>query len=213
MSERPSGSLTSWRRCLLRAAQHSDAVNRWVPKHLGAETPEAILTREDMRVAFVIAIVGMLASAGSSQAQSPARRAPGAVARRFIDAQLSDSAFRHLRCVSAGVGDCPGGVLIVRGYSLGDGVRTPDTARYAVEFQVVGIVGVSEGGPFFMPRSGVDSAEVLVVRRAGHWMVRPSRNPSEERVRTTADVARGYFDLDASDRRLLDTAVAMPRRP
>ena len=115
-----------------------------------------------MRIAFVITIVGMLASGESSEAQSPARQPPTAVARRFIDVQLSDSAFRHLRCVSAGVGDCPGGVLIVRGYRLGDGVRTPDTVRYAVEFQVVGIVGVSEGGPFFMPRSWVDSAEAAV---------------------------------------------------
>jgi hypothetical protein len=75
-------------------------------------------------------------------------------------------------------------VLIVRGYRLGDGVTTSDTVRYAVEFQVVGIVGVSEGGP-----------------------------QSDERVRTTADVARGYFDLDMSDRSLLDSAVAVPRRP
>lgn len=180
---------------------------------MGSEATEAILTREDMRIAFVVTIVGMLASGESSEAQSPASRAPTAVAGQFIDAQLSDSAFRHLRCVSAGVGDCPGGVLIVRGYRLGEGKWTPDTVRYAVEFQVVGIVGVSEGGPFFMPRSWVDSAEVLVVRRARHWMVRSPRGQSDERVRITADVARGYFDLDASDRSLLDTAVAVPRRP
>jgi hypothetical protein len=166
-----------------------------------------------MRIAFLITIVGTLASGESSEAQSPARRPPMAVATRFIDAQLSDSAFRHLPCVSAGVGDCPGGVLIVRGYGVGDGVRTPDTVRYAVEFQVVGIVGVSEGGPFFMPRSWVDSAEVLVVRRAGDWIVRLPRHESDERMRTTADVARGYFDLDMSDRSLLDSAVAVPRRP
>jgi hypothetical protein len=180
---------------------------------VGSETTEAILIREEMRIAFVITIVGMLASGESSEAQSPARRPPTAVARRFIDARLSDSAFRHLRCVSAGVGDCPGGVLIVRGYRLGDGVRTPDTVRYAVEFQVVGIVGVSEGGPFFMPRSRIDTAEVLVVRRAGDWMVRSPRHQSDEPVRTTADVARGYFDLDMSDRSLLDSAIAVPRRP
>ncbi|MDP9225769.1 MAG: hypothetical protein M3P18_18400 [Actinomycetota bacterium] len=180
---------------------------------MGSETTAAILTREGMRIALVITVVGMLASGESSEAQRPGRRAPAAVAERFIDAQLSDSAFRLLRCVSARVGDCPGGVLIVRGYRLGDGVRTPDTVRYAVEFQVVGIVGVSEGGPFFMPRSWVDSAEVLVVRRARHWMVRLRRGQSDERVRTTADVARGYFDLDATDRSLLDTAVAVPRRP
>ncbi|MEA2712810.1 MAG: hypothetical protein QOK27_771 [Gemmatimonadales bacterium] len=166
-----------------------------------------------MRIAFVITIVGMLASGRWSEAQSVAKRPPAVMAGRIIDAQLSDSVFRHRRCVSAGVGDCPGGVLIVRGYSLGDGVRTPDTVRYAVEFQVVGIVGVSEGGPFFMPRSWVDSAEVLLVRRAGHWMARSPRRQSDERVRTTADVARGYFDLDASDLSLLDTAVAVPRRP
>ena len=180
---------------------------------MGSETTEAILTRLDMRIAFVITTVGMLASGESSGAQSVATRAPAVAAGRFLDAQLSDSAFRLLRCVSAGVGDCPGGVLIVRGYRLGDGVRTPDTVRYAVAFQVVGIVGVSEGGPFFMPRSWVDSAEVLVVRRAGHWMVRSPRHQSDERVRTTGDVARGYFDLDATDRSLLDTAVAVPRRP
>jgi hypothetical protein len=178
-----------------------------------SETTEVILTRENRRIAFVMTIVGMLASRESSEAQSPARRAPAAVAGRFIDAQLSDSAFRHLRCVSAGVGDCPGGVLIVRGYRLGDGISAPDTVRYAVEFQVVGIVGVSEAAPFFMPRSWVDSAEVLVVHRAGHWMVRSPRRHGDERVRTTADVARGYFDLDASDRSLLDTAVAGPPRP
>jgi hypothetical protein len=164
-----------------------------------------------MRIAFVITIVGVLASGASSEGQSP-RRTPAAVARRLIDAQLSDSAFRHLHCVSAGVGDCPGGVLIVRGYRLGEGILAPDIIRYAVEFQVVGIVGVSEAAPFFMPRSWVDSAVVLVVRRSGHWMVRP-QDQRDERVRTTADVARGYFDLDASDRGLLDRAVAMPRRP
>jgi hypothetical protein len=70
---------------------------------VGSETTEAILIREEMRIAFVITIVGMLASGESSEAQSPARRPPTAVARRFIDAQLSDSAFRHLRCVSAGI--------------------------------------------------------------------------------------------------------------
>jgi len=166
-----------------------------------------------MRVAFLITIVGTLASGRSSEAQSAAKRAPAVVAGRFLDAQLSDSAFRHWRCVSSGVGDCPGGVLIVRGYRLGGGVRTPDTVRYAVEFQVVGIVGVSEGGPFFMPRSWVDSAEILVVRRARQWMVRLPRGRSDERVRTTGDVARGYFDLDTTDRSLLDSAVAVPRRP
>ena len=58
-----------------------------------------------MRIAFVITIVGMLASGRSSEAQSAAKRPPAAVAGRIIDAQLSDSVFRHRRCVSAEVGD------------------------------------------------------------------------------------------------------------
>lgn len=74
---------------------------------VGSETAEAILTREDMRVAFVIAILGMLASGGSSQAQSPARRAPAAVARRFIDAQRDPSS--SCRQAHASLSAIPGG--------------------------------------------------------------------------------------------------------
>jgi hypothetical protein len=166
-----------------------------------------------MRIALVITTVGMLASGESSGAQTAADPEQAVVAGRFIGAQLSDSAFRHQHCISAGFGDCPGGVLIVRGYRLGESVWARDTVRYAVEFQVVGIVGVSEAAPFFMPRSWVDSGEVLVVRRGRHWTARSPRSRNGEPVRTTADVARDYFDLDATDRSLLDTALAVPRGP
>jgi hypothetical protein len=72
---------------------------------------------------------------------------------------------------------------------------------------------VSEAAPFFMPRTWVDSGAVLLVRRGAHWMAHLPGSRSDEPVRTTADVARGYFDLDETDRSLLDTAVAAPRRP
>jgi hypothetical protein len=166
-----------------------------------------------MRIALGITIVAMLASGESSGAQTAAMAKPATVARRFIDRQLSDSAFRSLHCVSGGFGDCPGGVQIVGGYALSDGVAARDTLRYAVAFQIVGIVGVSEGGPFFMPRAWVDSGEVVVARRGGHWVVRSPRRIGDKATRTTAAVARGYFDLDAADRRLLDTAIAGPHRP
>ena len=156
-----------------------------------------------MRIAFLITIAGVLASQ-RARAQTPAEREPAVVAGQFVDGQLSDSAFRKRPCVSAGFGDCPGGVQIVRGYRLGKGVRARDTVRYAVEFQVIGIVGVSEAAPFFMPRSWVDSGEVLVVRRGRHWIIGPPQRGSDEPVRTTADVAQGYFDLDATDRSLLE---------
>jgi hypothetical protein len=164
-----------------------------------------------VRVAFLITIAGV-GAARLSRAQTAAEPGPAVVAGRFIDGHLSDSAFRHKHCVSAASGDCPGGVQIVRGYTLGETVRARDTVRYDVEFQVIGIVGVSEAAPFFMPRSWVDSGAVLAVRRGGHWIARlPPR--SDEPVRTTADVARGYFDLDPEDRSLLDSALAAPRRP
>jgi hypothetical protein len=165
-----------------------------------------------VRIAILIAITGMLLPAASG-AQTPAEREPAVVAGRFVDGQLSDSAFRHRHCVSDGFGDCPGGVQIVRGYRLGEGVWARDTVRYAVEFQVIGIVGVSEAAPFFMPRAWVDSGEVLVVRRGGHWMAGSPRRPSDAPVRTTGKVARGYFDLDATERRLLDSAAAAPGGP
>ena len=165
-----------------------------------------------MRVAFLSTLIGLGAS-GLSQAQTAPEPAPAVVAGRFIDGQLSDSAFRRRHCVAAGFGDCPGGVQIVRGYRLGEGGRGRDTVRYVVEFHVVGIVGVSEAAPFFMPRTWVDSGAVLLVRRGAHWMAHLPGSRSDEPVRTTADVARGYFDLDETDRSLLDTAVAAPRRP
>jgi hypothetical protein len=164
------------------------------------------------RVASVITIFDLLASSELS-AQTTAGPGPAVAAERFIDAKLSDSGFRHRPCVSAGYGDCFGGVQIVRGYRLGEGVGAGDTIRYPVTFQVGGIVGVSEAAPFFMPRSYVDSGEVLVVRRRGRWAVRSPQGRDDEPVRTTAKVAQGYFDLDAADRSSLDTMVAAPRPP
>jgi hypothetical protein len=166
-----------------------------------------------MRIASVITIVAMLASSESSGAQTTAESGHAAVAGRFINAQLSDSGFRHRPCVSGGYGDCFGGVQIVRSYQLGEGAGARDTIRYPVTFQVVGIVGVSEGGPFFMPRSYIDSGEVLVVRHRGQWAVHSPRGRTDELVRTTAKVAQGYFDLDAADRSSLDSMVAVPRPP
>jgi hypothetical protein len=165
-----------------------------------------------VRVAFLIAVVGALAPE-SSRAQTAAGQGPVGVAEQFLAGQLSDSGFRRRACVTAGSGDCPGGVQIVRGYRLGRPSWANDTVRYTVEYQVAGIVGVSEAAPFFMPRSWVDSGEVLAVRRGAQWRVWSPRDPNDEPVRTTADVARGYFDLDATDRRLLDSAVTLPRRP
>ena len=165
-----------------------------------------------MRIAFRIAVLGALASE-SFRAQTAAGQGSAGVAERFLAGQLSDSGFRSHPCVAVGIGDCPGGVQIVRGYRLGRPSLANDTVRYTVEYQVTGIVGISEAAPFFMPRSWVDSGEVVVVRRGALWMVRSPRDHNDEPVRTTADVARGYFDLDATDRHLLDSAVTLPRPP
>jgi hypothetical protein len=164
-----------------------------------------------VRTALLIAVLGALALE-SARAQTASQGSVG-VAERFLAGQLSDSGFRSRACVAAGSGDCPGGVQIVQGYRLGRPSWTKDTVRYTVEYQVAGIVGVSEAAPFFMPRSWVDSGAVLVVRRGAQWLVRSPGDHNDEPVRTTADVARRYFDLDATDHSLLDSAVTLPGRP
>jgi hypothetical protein len=137
---------------------------------------------------------------------------PTVMAGRFVAGALSDSSFRRQPCVLARSGDCPGGVHIVRGYRLGQEARAGDTIRVPVEYQVIGTVGVSEAAPFFMPRSWADSGKVLLIRSGNGWVVRLPRDSGGEPVRTIPDVARRYFDLDDTDRKLLDSAAAVPGR-
>ena len=159
-----------------------------------------------MRIVFVITIVGMFGSAAAACGQTDERE-PARSTRQFLERELSDSAFRSHPCVSTGSGDCTGGVLVVRNFKLTESARSRDPVRYVVELQVVGIIGVSEAAPFFMPRSWVDTTQMLAIRRKGRWTARRASTRSDENVRTTANVVRGFFDLDAEDRRLLDIAV------
>ena len=131
---------------------------------------------------------------------------------RYIEAQLSDSTFGRLPCVTEHFGDCHGGVFVVGRYDLSPLSNDKDTVRYAVTFDIIGIVGVSEAAPFFMPRTWVDTVEILKPKSKSKWMERVIGDPASGGVKATPDVVRHYFDFLPEDLQLLDSAVTVRRR-
>ena len=147
--------------------------------------------------------------------QAPGQAPPDpirAAAVRYIDRQLSDSAFNREWCVAHHFGDCPGGVFIVNGYDVSLISRAADTVRYTVSFDIAGILGISEAAPFFMPRAFVDTVEVLRVGANRQWIRRTLDGKKDTTVRTTARVVRRNFDLYPEDLKLLDSATLSRRR-
>jgi hypothetical protein len=148
-------------------------------------------------------------SAALAQAPADPNRAE---AVRYIEHQLADSTFARLPCVTQHFGDCHGGVWVVGGYHLAAASSGRDTLRYTVIFDIIGIVGVSEAAPFFMPRTWADTVEIIRPKRSSKWIERIiDDNSPGERVRTTPDVVRRHFDFLPEDLQLLDSAVASRR--
>ena len=167
-----------------------------------------------MRNAILIAVCATLAALPASRAQAPAPTSPVAAARRLLDGHLAALALRRVRCVSPAFANCPGGLQVVHGYSLGRAVQRGDTVRFAVEFYVAGVVASSEASLMFLPSdsgSSIDSGEVVVVRRGRRWVAGESRPPSAP-VRTSTATARRFFAFEADERHVLDSAIAAYRR-
>jgi hypothetical protein len=132
---------------------------------------------------------------------------------RYVERQLAETTFANLPCVTQHFGDCHGGVFVVDGFHFSPVSNERDTARYTVTFDIIGIVGVSEAAPFFMPRTWVDSVEILRPKGSSMWVERVIDDHStEQRVRATPDVVRRHFDFLPEDLQLLDSAVAVRRQ-
>lgn len=149
------------------------------------------------------------------RAQQPASLQPAArAASRAIEARLSYTQLRRLRCVNAAFANCDGGLEIVQGFTLGDGHSHGDTAQFPVAFTVLGVVASSEAELMFMPAhqaNAVDSGTVTMIRRGGGWSFR-SMTMEQSRSLTSAAAARRFFELPEEDHQALDSAItAHPR--
>ena len=129
-----------------------------------------------------------------------------------VNARLSLTHLRRLRCASPTFANCPGNLQVVRDVALVPQIVRGDTVWFQLRWEVMGYVASSEASLMFIPDRDtfVDSATVAVIRRGARWLVDSTRFMSES-SQTSVAAARQFFRFEADDRRSLDSVVKTRR--